>query len=51
MHFTLVARLAGVDQAVPNALGSAWLDMVAAVGAATVAVTGRFGTAPSPHRP
>jgi hypothetical protein len=45
VHFTLVTRLAGVELAVPKALGSPWLDVVAAVGAATTAVTGRFGTA------
>ena len=45
MHFTVVARLAGVDQAVPKALGSPWRDVLAAVGAATAAVTARFGTA------
>ncbi|HSK35080.1 MAG TPA: helix-turn-helix domain-containing protein, partial [Propionicimonas sp.] len=45
VHFVLVARRAGVDLAVPKALGSPWLDVVAAVGAATSAVTGRFGTA------
>ena len=45
VHFTVVARLAGVDQAVPKALGSPWRDVLAAVGAATAAVTARFGTA------
>lgn len=45
VHFTLVARRAGVDMVVPKALGSPWRDVVAAVGAATEAVTGRFGTA------
>lgn len=45
VHFTLVARLAGVDLVVPKALGSPWQDVVAAVGAAMTAVTGRFGTA------
>ena len=43
-HFTVVARLAGVDQAVPKALGSPWRDALAAVGAAMAAVTARFGT-------
>ena len=43
VHFMVVARLAGVDQAVPKALGSPWRDVVAALGAATAAVTGRFG--------
>ena len=45
VHYLLVAHLAGVDLAVPKALGSPWQDVVAAVGAATTAVTGRFGTA------
>jgi len=45
VHFTLVARLAGVDLVVPKALGSPWQDVIAAVGAATTAVTGRFGAA------
>jgi hypothetical protein len=44
-HFTVVARLAGVDQAVPKALGSPWRDVLAAVGVAAAAVTARFGTA------
>jgi hypothetical protein len=44
VHFLLVARLAGVDQAVPKALGSPWRDVLAAVGAAAAAVTTRFGT-------
>jgi hypothetical protein len=44
VHFMVAARLAGVDQAVPKALGSPWRDMVTALGAATVAVIGRFGT-------
>ena len=43
VHFTVVARLAGVDQAVPKALGSPWRDVLAALGAATTAVTARFG--------
>jgi len=38
-----VARRAGVDVAVPQALGCGWRDLLAALGAATVAVTGRFG--------
>ena len=38
-----VARRAGVDLAVPKALGLPWRDVLAAVGAATAAVTGRFG--------
>ena len=43
-HLVQVARLAGVDPAVPKALGSPWRDVLAALGAATAAVTGRFGT-------
>ena len=38
-----VAHRAGVDIAVPEALGCPWRDLLAALGAATVAVTGRFG--------
>ena len=45
VHFTVVARLAGVDLAVPKALGSPWRDVLAAVGAAAAAVTARFGPA------
>ena len=45
VHFVLVARRAGVDLVVPKALGSPWQDVVATVGAATEAVTGRFGAA------
>jgi len=37
------ARRAGVDQPVPKALGCPWRDVLAALGAATTAVTGRFG--------
>ena len=44
VHFVLVARLAGVDRAVPKALGSPWRDVLVALGAATAAVTARFGT-------
>jgi hypothetical protein len=44
LHLLQVARRAGVDLAVPEALGCAWRDLLAALGAATVAVTGRFGT-------
>jgi hypothetical protein len=44
VHFLLVARLAGVDRAVPKALGAPWADVLAAVGAAMAAVTARFGT-------
>lgn len=43
LHLLQVARRAGVDQPVPKALGSPWLDLLAALAAATVAVTGRFG--------
>jgi hypothetical protein len=38
-----VAHRAGVDQPVPGALGCPWRDLLAALGAATAAVTGRFG--------
>ncbi|MGH3847177.1 MAG: hypothetical protein ACRDS0_38020 [Pseudonocardiaceae bacterium] len=38
-----VARRAGVDRPVPKALGCPWRDLLAALGAVTVAVTGRFG--------
>lgn len=38
-----VARRAGVDRAVPKALGCPWRDLLAALGAANAAVTGRFG--------
>jgi hypothetical protein len=38
-----VAGRAGVDRPVPRSLGSPWRDLLAALGAATVAVTGRFG--------
>jgi hypothetical protein len=38
-----VAHRAGVDIAVPEALGCPWRDLLAALGAATVAVIGRFG--------
>ena len=44
-HFLLAARLAGVDLVVPKAQGSPWQDVLAAVGAATAAVTARFGAA------
>jgi hypothetical protein len=44
-HFLLVARLAGVDLAVPRVAGSPWQDVVAAVTAATMAVIARFGAA------
>ncbi len=45
VHFVVVARLAGVDQAVPKAMGTPWRDVLAALGTATTAVTTRFGTA------
>jgi len=38
-----VTHRAGVDIAVPEALGCPWRDLLAALGAATAAVTGRFG--------
>jgi hypothetical protein len=38
-----VAQRAGVDIAVAEALGSPWRDLLAALGAATAAVTVRFG--------
>lgn len=44
LHLLQVAARAGIDQPVPKALGSPWRDLLAALGAATVAVTGRFGT-------
>jgi hypothetical protein len=43
VHFTVVARRAGVDQSAPTASGGPWRDLVAAVGAAWVALTSRFG--------
>ena len=45
VHFTVVARRAGVDQADPDATGNPWGDLVAAVAAAWAAVTSRFGAA------
>lgn len=38
-----VAARAGVDRPVPKAMGSPWRDVLAALGAATAAVTDRFG--------
>jgi hypothetical protein len=38
-----VAHRAGVDITPPEALGCPWRDLLAALGAATAAVTGRFG--------
>jgi hypothetical protein len=43
LYLLQVARRAGVDRPVPKALGSPWRDLLAALGSATVAVTGRFG--------
>jgi hypothetical protein len=43
LHLLQVAHRAGIDRPVPKALGSPWRDLVAALGAATAAVTGRFG--------
>jgi hypothetical protein len=43
LHLLQVTRRAGVDVAVPEALGCPWRDLLAALGAATAAVTGRFG--------
>lgn len=43
LHLGQVARRAGVDLPVPDALGSPWRDLLAALGAAAAAVTGRFG--------
>jgi hypothetical protein len=45
VHFLVAARLAGVDQVVPKALGSPWRDVLAALAAVTAAVTARFGAA------
>jgi hypothetical protein len=43
LQLLAVAHRAGVDRPVPEALGSPWHDVLAALGAATAAVTGRFG--------
>lgn len=43
LHLLEVARRAGVDLTVPKAQGCAWRDLLAALGAAMTAVTGRFG--------
>jgi hypothetical protein len=43
VYLLQVAHRAGVDMRVPEALGCPWRDLLAALGAATVAVTGRFG--------
>lgn len=45
VHFTVVGRRAAVDQAALDATGSPWKDVVAAVGAAWVALRSRFGLA------
>ena len=42
-HLLQVAVRAGVDVRVPEALGCPWRDVLAALGAATAAVTRRFG--------
>lgn len=43
VHLLSVAARAGVDRPVPTALGCPWQDLLAALGAATVALRGRFG--------
>ena len=43
LHLLQVAARAGVDRPVPKALGCPWRDLLAALGAAMTAVTGRFG--------
>ena len=43
LHLLQVVHRAGVGRAVPEALGCPWRDVLAALGAATVAVTDRFG--------
>ena len=43
LHLLQVALRAGVDITVPAALGCPWRDLLAALGAAAVAVIGRFG--------
>ncbi|HSV64360.1 MAG TPA: helix-turn-helix domain-containing protein [Mycobacteriales bacterium] len=43
VHLLRVACLAGVDVVVPEAVGCAWRDLLAALGVATAAVRGRFG--------
>jgi hypothetical protein len=42
--FLAVVSAAGVDQPAPIGAGSAWADMVAALGAATTALRTRFGS-------
>ena len=39
----VLARRTGVDQPIPKAQGSPWLDLLVALEAARTAVTGRFG--------
>jgi hypothetical protein len=43
VYLLRIAVRAGVDVRVPQALGCPWRDLLAALGAATAAVTGRFG--------
>jgi hypothetical protein len=43
LYLLQVAARAAVDRPVPTALGSPWRDLLAALGAATAAMTGRFG--------
>jgi hypothetical protein len=43
VHLLQVAHRAGVDITVPEALGCPWRDLLAGLGAATAALTGRFG--------
>ena len=43
VHLWQVAHRAGIDITVPEALGCPWRDLLAALGAATAAVTDRFG--------
>jgi hypothetical protein len=43
VHLWRVAYRAGVDIVVSQTLGCGWRDLLAALGAATAAVTGRFG--------
>jgi hypothetical protein len=44
LHLLQVAFRAGVDRRVPTSLGCPWRDLLAALGAAMAAVTGRFGS-------
>jgi hypothetical protein len=43
VHLLQVAHRAGVDITVPEACGCPWRDLLAALSAATAALTGRFG--------